>query len=310
MARRGTPPDSARRKDLTGNTSTARQRAAQDAVVDAWLAQPRAVNTRLAYRSDLDVFGNWCVRRGSMPLNVDAATLAEFDAARRAAGDSPSTLRRRWSSLSSFYRFAVDSEVIDVNPLDADRVGPAAPRQSTTAVLSPLAIDAYLATAAALDPRLEALVGLLVFEGVKLGEALVLDVDDVRGRPPKVSLLLRRHGQQQRIGLSEVTARAVHRCVGQRHGEPLFISARPAGHSSAPQRLTRYGADHLIRQLTAPGEQRVTSNVLRRYHFAASADAGIDPRAMAAATGLADVGGLRRYRPPADPRSDSADAEA
>ena len=34
------------------------------------------------------------------------------------------------------------------------------------------AVDEYLAMATALDPRLDALVSLLVFDGVKLGEAL------------------------------------------------------------------------------------------------------------------------------------------
>ena len=232
------------------------------------MAEQRTPNTRLAYRADLEAFGRWCVQRDSLPLHVDAATFGEFEAARRAAGDSPSTLRRRRASLASFYRFAVDSAAIDVNPVDAaNRVSLAAAGPSATDVLERAAVEAYMATAAALDPRLEALVSLLVFDGLKLGEALAIDVGDVSGRPPKVSLVLRRRGAEQRVQLTDSTARAVRRCAGRRPDGPLFVSARAGAPSVTAPRLTRFGADHLIRQLTAPGAARVTSNALRRYYF-------------------------------------------
>jgi site-specific recombinase XerD len=286
-------------------TPNPRSRSKQTAIEQAWVAQQRTPNTRIAYRSDIETFSRWCVQRGSMPLHVDAATLIAFEAARQEAGDSPSTLKRRWASLSSFYRFAVDTDALRVNPVDAvERTSPAVLRSSTTEVLASSSVDAYLVAAAALDPRLEALVALLVYDGLKLGEALALDVDDVAGRPPKVSLVLRRRGAQQRIELTEPGGRAVRRCAGRRRGEPLFISARSNGPSRSSQRLTRFGADHLIRQLTAPGAPRVTSNELRRYHFATSDDAGIDPQVIAAMTGLADARGLRRYSRATDNHSE------
>jgi site-specific recombinase XerD len=274
MARRPTAQSAPSQRRTPHRSPTARRQAVQAAVADAWVAQQRTPNTRLAYRSDLDAFGRWCVQRGSMPLHVDADTLVAFESARQAVGDSPATIRRRWAALASFYRFALDHDAIDVNPVDAvDRAAPRAPGPSPIEVLTGSSVDAYLAAAAALDPRLEALVALLVFDGLKLGEALAVDVDDLTGRPPKVSLVLRRRGEQQRIELTQTGGRAVHRCAGRRHGEPLFVSAQPGRRSLSPQRLTRFGADHLIRQLTAPGDERVTSNALRRFHLAASAAA-------------------------------------
>ena len=236
-------------------------------VIDAWLASQPSENTRSAYRTDLETFGRWCAQNQALPLHADAAIVAAFQLAREAAGDSAATLRRRWSSLSSFYRFAIRAEMTDVNPVaGAHRPTLVTDDLAATPLLTQRAVDAYLATAAALDPRLDALVSLLVFDGVKLGEALALDVDDDTGRPPKVAIKVRRKGTVDRVILGPRSARAVRRCAGHRRNEPLFTSERAAAPNSAPRRLTRFGADHLIRQLTENGDDRVTSNTFRRFY--------------------------------------------
>jgi integrase/recombinase XerD len=265
------------------------------AVIDAWLRSHASPNTRAAYRTDLAAFGRWCAQYGAVPLTADTATVVAFHAAREAAGDSTATLRRRWSSLSSFYQFAIDTDSAAVNPVaGADRPKALAGDPSTTPNLSARAVDDYIALAAALDPRLDALVSLLVFDGLKLGEALALDVDDIRGRPPKLSLTVRRKGESRRVDLSADSVRAVHRCAGRRRGQPLFTSGRSTADAS-PRRLTRFGADHLIRQLSAEGEERVTANALRRFHFISSHAAGTDLDHVRQRAGLAHVRSLRRY---------------
>jgi integrase len=169
--------------------------------------------------------------------------------------------------LSSFYRFAIHTDMTDVNPVAGAQRPPLVQGDpAATPVLTRRAVDAYLTTAAALDPRLDALVSLLVFDGLKLGEALALDVEDVSGRPPRVAVTIRRKGVSRRVTLGAETAQAVRRCVGRRSSEPLFTSGRAA--ASAPRRLTRFGADHLIRQLTEHGAPRVTSNAFRRFYVA------------------------------------------
>ena len=236
--------------------------------IDAWLSSQSSANTRSAYRTDLETFGRWCAQNQAMPLQADATTVAAFQLARQAVGDSAATLRRRWSSLSSFYRFAIAADMTDVNPVaGAQRPPLVTDDLETTPVLTRRAVDAYLATAAALDPRLDALVSLLVFDGVKLGEALALDVEDVTGRPPKVAIRVRRKGVVDRVVLGAHSARAVRRCVAQRRSQPLFTSARAGAPAAAPRRLTRFGADHLIRLLTGNSDERVTSNAFRRFYI-------------------------------------------
>jgi site-specific recombinase XerD len=269
--------------------------ALQRSVTEDWLNGQTSPNTRAAYRSDLASFGRWCAQQGQIPLAADATTLVAFQTAREAAGDSPSTIRRKWSALSSFFDFAVSTDSMDANPaLGADRPRVASGDPSPTLQLSPQAVAGYRSVAAALDPRLDALVALLVVDGLKVSEALALDISDVRGKPPITSVTVRRRGESKRVVLDAESARAVRRAAGKRRAGPLFATGRPSS-SSRPRRLTRFGADHLIRQLSEEGTaERVTANALRRFHITHhSADAPLEE--VRERAGLADVRGVRRY---------------
>lgn len=274
--------------------------ALQLAVAQAWLDTHASPNTRAAYRLDLEAFGRWCAQNGSIPLRADTASLVAFQAAREIAGDSAATVRRRWSALSSFFEFAVGNDATRTNPaLGISRPRTVAGDPSPTLLLSPQAVDSYRTIAAALDPRLDALVSLLVCDGIKLGEALALDLEDVTGKPPRTTVTIRRRGVPNRVTIDADSARAVHRCVGRRRSGPLFTSNRtaPAG---GPRRLTRFGADHLIRQLDTGQQTRVTANALRRFHISASHTAGGDLDSVRDRAGLADVRSVRRYLPRPD----------
>ena len=269
--------------------------ALQNSISEAWLDDQTSPNTRAAYRSDLASFGRWCAQRGQIPLVADAPTLVAFQMAREAAGDSASTIRRKWSALSSFYDFAVRTEALDANPVaGADRPRVPAGDPSPTTRLTPQAVASYRSVAAALDPRLEALVALLVVDGLKVSEALALDISDVSGRRPITSVTVRRRGESKRVILDAESARAVRRCVGKRKEGPLFPAGRSST-SSRPRRLTRFGADHLIRQLSGDEmSERVTANALRRFHITHRAgDSTLEQ--IRERAGLADVRGVRRY---------------
>jgi site-specific recombinase XerD len=270
--------------------------ALQRSTVEGWLSTQPSPNTRAAYRSDLDAFGRWCARQGAIPLTADTATLVAFQVAREAAGDSAATIRRRWSALSSFYDFAVDRRLTSSNPaVGVDRPKVLAGDPSPTLQLTPGAVAGYRASAAALDPRLEALVALLVSEGLKVGEALALDIDDVSAKSSATTITIRRRGESKRMVLDHDSAKAVRRCVGTRRAGPVFISEKSST-SERPNRLTRFGADHLIRQLRTDDEtERVTANALRRFHISTREAAGVVLDKIRDRAGLADVRGVRRY---------------
>ncbi|MDQ1423770.1 MAG: integrase/recombinase XerD [Acidimicrobiaceae bacterium] len=267
--------------------------ALQRSIAAGWLETLSTPNTRAAYRTDLETFARWCAKDGSVPIRAGASTLVAFQAARAAAGDSTSTVRRRWSALSSFYEFAVHNDATRTNPV-LGAVRPRIPKgdPSSTVQLTAQAVDAYRTVAAALDPRLDALVALLVSDGLKIGEVLALDIEDVSGKPPKTTVTIRRRGVSKQVTLDAYTARAVRRCAGRRRGGPLFTSNRT---TAEPRRLTRFGADHLIRQLTTNNEARVTANELRRFHITANHEAGTNIDSVRDQAGLADLRSVRRY---------------
>jgi site-specific recombinase XerD len=242
------------------------------------------------------MFGDWCSRRGAIPLTADTETLIAFQAAREAAGDSDSTIRRRWSALSSFYDFAVEADMRSLNPsLGVHRPKVVSGDPSPTMRLSDEAVAGYRVAAAALDPRLEALVTLLVCDGLKVAEALALDIEDVRGKAPNTTITVRRRGESKRIVLDLDSARAIRKCVGQRRAGPVFVSER-SSQSINPQRLTRFGADHLIRQLrTDPTAEPVTANALRRFHISTRKHAGTTLEDVRDRAGLANIRSVRRY---------------
>src|SRR3954451_11205761 len=96
--------------------------AMSQSAVERWLQTQPSLNTRAAYRSDLETFGRWCAQNNAIPLTADESTLVAFQLGREIVGDSDSTLRRRWSALSSFYDFAVEREMVTSNPAaGADR---------------------------------------------------------------------------------------------------------------------------------------------------------------------------------------------
>ena len=270
--------------------------ARQQSALENWLSTQSSANTRAAYRCDLEMFGKWCARQGALPLAADTATLVAFQTAREAAGDSASTIRRRWSALSSFFDFAVELELRSGNPsIGVDRPKAASGNPSPTVRLSEDAVAGYRATAAALDPRLEALVALLVRDGLKIGEALALDVEDVSGRAASTTITVRRRSGSKRIVLDSESARAIRRCVGKRVAGPVFISER-SSRSEAPHRLTRFGADHLIRQLrTDPNVEPVTANALRRFHITTGQRAGSTLEEVSDRAGLANKRSAQRY---------------
>jgi site-specific recombinase XerD len=264
------------------------------AVVEDWLATLASARTRARCRADLELFGRWCAKQGSIPLRADTATVAAFQAARRVAGDSASTLRRRASSLSSFYRYAITADAADANPVSADvrsRIRPGHPRPD--GVVSPASVAAYATTVAALDPRLEALVGLLVFDGLNLSEAPAVDKTAITPRAPPTSVLVRGRRSTRWITLEPPSARAVRRCAGRRPGQPLLVRAGPVG--TGPRRLNRFGANRLLRRLSAQSGHPITVHALRRLYFTRNRAGGTDLAFARQRAG--PPRGERRYEP-------------
>lgn len=76
------------------------------------------MNTQVAYRSDLVGFFDFCRGREiDFPGGFTKPLFLDYLTTRREAGDSTPTLRRRVSTLRTFYRFLIEDGRVENNPI-------------------------------------------------------------------------------------------------------------------------------------------------------------------------------------------------
>jgi hypothetical protein len=93
------------------------------------------------------------------------------------------------------------------------------------------------------------------------------------------------------VALEPGSAYAVARCIGRRRSEPVFTGPPRGGQV---QRLSRFGADHLLKRLETSGPA-LTANALRRFHITSQHAAGVDLDTVRIRAGVDDLRTLRRY---------------
>jgi integrase len=220
-----------------------------DALVEAWLASFASRNTRDTYRRDLDAFTAWCRASEVGALTADVASIERYRDEALAGRASASTVSRRLAALSSFYAFAAERRRRGGNPLRV--VSRPASREDALRILSPDEVERLHAGAAQTAPKAAVLVALLLSEGLRLGEALALDVDGLGGWS---------------FGRRATAAIDAH--VGRRRGGPLLTSDHARRQPDG--RLTRFGADFLVKRSARHGvlDGAVSCATLRRTHLA------------------------------------------
>ncbi len=259
------------------------------AAIDAWLGSMASPNTRAAYRADITAFTAWCAQVQRSPLRADRPTLEAYRAHVEASGAGPATVSRRVSAVNGFTRFSIGTAA-DPRPDAATTTGPSSPTVPLTdderaALLDRLGGD---------DRRAAALVALLLLDGLKLDEVLRLDAHDVSGRPPVMHAIVRRGAAQRTVLLHPDSAVVVAALVRRATGPVLTTDSRSR---VAGQRLTRFGADYLLKQagraagLAAP----LTANSLRRTHVVHAHRQGRSVDEIRRQVGHDDVRTTRRY---------------
>jgi len=255
-------------------------------------------STRAAYGRDLRSWFSWCADHDVDPF---AAQRAHVDAYARTLAEvpdknektkSPATVARHLSTLSGFYRYAVDEDQIARNPVSAVR----RPKVGTDTVSTGLDRDelAALVHAAGSDsPRSLALVLLLGLNGLRISEALGADVTDLdTERGHRVLRITRKGGKKSTVPLAPRTAEAAGSYVGDRRNGPLFITSSGA-------RWHRSEAWRTLRRLACTAVPDKADSLhphdLRHAFVTLSLDAGASLRDVQDAAGHADPRTTRRY---------------
>jgi site-specific recombinase XerD len=242
-------------------------------LVAAWLETYRSTNTRQAYERDVTTFVEWCASAGATALRAEPGDLDRYRDDALAAGASPATVNRRLSALASFFRFAATNGALTDNPADA--VERPAQEDPTTSVLDAGELDSLLDAATSLGPKSAALVALLALDGMRLNEALAIDVPRVHVDGAVVAVEVRRPGGADAVQVDPRTAAAVATYLGRRRRGPLFLGESAVATSAT--RLSRFGADFLIKRAGASAgiDKPVSANVLRRSYIDGASRAGV-----------------------------------
>jgi integrase/recombinase XerD len=264
---------------------------------DSWLARYSSSNTRAAYLSDLKAFLTWFDEDRS-PLAATSEEIDRYRAERQSSGISEATLNRQFTALRAFFAAACQLGLRDDNPL-GDRPAVSS-NTSATGILDPSEVT-RLQAAAHVDPRTAVLVDLLLDEGMRLTEVLGLDHSDVSGPHSARRLRVVRHGHPVSITLGRAGSRSVSTLERvTRSPGPLLLG--PSRGRAGATRLTRFGADHLLKlaAATAGIRQPVSANVLRRTHVTNAHRDGVAIDDIRQTMGHLDVRTTQRYLEPPD----------
>jgi site-specific recombinase XerD len=166
----------------------------------AFVASRKSENTKAAYGTDLGLWLGWCRARDVDPLDARHAHTLLWLAERRTAGDGEATLARRLSAVGSFYRWLLREGQAARNPTDLDPAErPHASREHLGSIaLSDAQVDALLAAADTDSPRTAAVIALLAYCGIRVGELTAANVEDITYHQGQPILVVTGKGKRHR----------------------------------------------------------------------------------------------------------------
>lgn len=245
--------------------------------------------TRKAYARDLRHWAAWCEAVG---VDVLAAQRVHVDAYVRACehnGASAATIARRLSSVSGYYAYALDEDLIGRNPVVRIK-RPKVSGGSTRLGLDRDEVGRLLASAER-KPRDLALALLLTLNGLRVSEALAADVADLSDeRGHRVLRVVRKGGVVALVPLAPRVAAAVADLVDGRTEGPIFVTRSGA-------RLDRHAAWKVIRRLAKDAgiAKTISPHSLRHTFVTCSLDAGVPLHVVQDAAGHASPTTTQRY---------------
>ncbi len=194
-------------------------------LVALWLDSGFSASTQQAYGRAVGEWTALCAGWQVHPLDVRRPHLDRWARELQAAGQASTTIARKLASVSSVYGYAVDEGVLAASP--AARVR--RPKTTDRHQAPGLSLDEarrFLAAAAADGPRTEALIGLLLRNGLRVSEAISLDVADLDvERGHRILRLVGKGAKAATIALSPATAHAIDTYLDGRTDGPLLATA-------------------------------------------------------------------------------------
>jgi site-specific recombinase XerD len=246
--------------------------------------------TRDAYTLDFRQYATWCAAQGLRLFDVRRADIEAFGRALEDAGRARATVSRRLCTVTSFYRYAVEAELLDHSPAVHVR-RPRLDYESHAVGLDRTEVGALLVAAGRGDPVEHALVSLMALNGLRVSEACGADIEALAlERGHRTLTVLRKGAKVVTIPLAPRTARAVDLAIGERCEGPIFLG-------SDGQHLDRHSAARVVRRVArrAGITKAVGPHTLRHAFITAALDAGVPLRDVQEAASHADPRTTMRY---------------
>ena len=262
----------------------------------AWLLGFSSAHTRRSYAGDMVTWLIFCSDHGIDPIaGVRRSHIDIWARQAEADGKATATIARRIAALASFYRYLVDEGGLASSPVE-HVTRPHVGEETSTIGLDRDQLRRLLRAARETgSPRTIALVTLLAHNGLRIGEALAADIEDLHvERGHRVLALTRKGGRRGRTPLAPVTAEAIDACVGVRESGAIFVT-------KTGRRFTQSAAWKMLRSVARRANEltdvasRISPHSLRHSFITGALDAGVSLRDVQDAAGHADPRTTRRY---------------
>lgn len=206
------------------------------------------------------------------------------------ANYKPGTIARRVSTICTFYEWAHAEEFCIRNPgANVRRIK--VPQESSTLGLDRSELGQFLITASILGGREHALACLLGLNGLRVGEALGADIENLGlERGHRTLLVHRKGGKRALIPLAPRTFHALTMVIDGRTEGAILLDAQG-------RRLNRGQAYRMVRRTAkrAGIYHHVHPHALRHAFITAALDAGVPLRDVQEAASHADPRTTSRY---------------
>lgn len=298
----------------TGPAGTLATRDQLDRFTADWLANRRlSDHTRVAYRGDVADYLTWCEAHGLSPLAVrfthvnTYARELETTLGRTGRPTSVATVARKLSSVSSWYSFLVKLGALAVNPVTAvDRPKVDQDSSPTIGLTGPQCgalVRAARDAAGSAALRNTALLGALAQLGLRVSEALELDLADIRyNRDHRTVRAHGKGGKVRELPVPPPLSRDLNAYLASRAaaaGVPVDDLTGLVFVTAAGKPLDQAAVFRLVRRTArAAGlaeADRLSPHSLRHSAITAAYDAGCRDRDVQDFAGHADPRTTRRY---------------
>ena len=207
---------------------------------------------------------------------------------------SPASIARRLSCLSKFYDYGIrDAQLLEHSPV-ANVRRPKVSDDSSTVGLTAEELDRLLTAAEEHGPRSAALLSLLVYNGLRISEAIACDIEHLtHQRGHRVLRIVRKGGKASTEPLAPIVLHALEEYVGERDSGPIFLNA------DGNARLSYSTSYALIRRLARRagivGADKISPHSLRHSFATELLGAGVPLQDVQDAMGHADPRTTRAY---------------